>query len=114
MRIEIGPYVKAEELVPGTIYTQHDQGWWDQALTGTSMGIFIYIRTDYPIPEAWKDHGAYLITVHPDENGVEPSTEAHIVDTEPEGEDEPDESLPDSTDPESTEDSPVQVGPKKK
>jgi len=100
MKVEIGPYVKAEDLTPGTIYTQHDQAWWDNSLTSESMGVFLYMRTEYPIPEGWKESGAYLITVHQDEDGVEPSEEPHILDVEPEGDDGSDEAPPlDSTDP---------------
>lgn len=80
MKIEVTELVPIAELEPGDIFTDKPQEWWDEALAANRIGVVVYIRSEFPIPDAYLPMATHKVIVHQDEDGVEPSTEAHVTD----------------------------------
>lgn len=94
MRIEVTDLVPSEELEPGDLYSNKPQEWWDQSLAAPQIGVVLFIRSEFALPDAYLGTATYKIIIHEDEEGVAPSGTVHIADEDPEavstGEDEAD------------------------
>lgn len=83
MRIEVTDLVPVEELEPGDIYSDKPQEWWDLTLADDRIGVVLFIRSEYPLPEAYLGTATHKVIVHKDEEGVRASTKTHIADDPP-------------------------------
>lgn len=84
MRIEVTDLVPSTELEPGDLYSNKPQEWWDQSLAAPQIGVVLFIRSEFALPEAYLGTATYKIIVHKDEEGVAPSGTVHIADEDPE------------------------------
>jgi len=83
MRIEVAELVLISELEPGDIYSEHPQDWWDLTLAAKQIGVPLYVRSEFPLPDAYLPMSTHKITILKDEDGVAPSQEVHILDDPP-------------------------------
>jgi len=56
--------VRAEELVPGDLFSTVGRAYWDNLDDFGYIGEKVYIRTDVPCPEDQADVVVYRLTIH--------------------------------------------------
>ena len=83
MRIEVTELMPMEDIKPGDIYSDKPQEWWDLTLTDNRIGVVLYVRSEFELPEAYAGTSTRLVIIHRDQEGVRPSPEVHIADEIP-------------------------------